>query len=62
MNSNLIIDVGFNTGQNTEFYLKKGFRVIAIEALPSVYESTRQRLNSCIEKASRCNQSQRYLV
>jgi FkbM family methyltransferase len=30
----LIYDIGMNTGQDTEFYLKKGFKVIAIEANP----------------------------
>jgi FkbM family methyltransferase len=28
----LIYDVGMNSGQDTEFYLKKGFRVIAVDA------------------------------
>ncbi|AFZ28077.1 methyltransferase, FkbM family [Cylindrospermum stagnale PCC 7417] len=49
MNSNLIIDVGVHTGQDTEFYLKKGFRVVGIEAHPDIYESTKKRLNSYIE-------------
>lgn len=50
MNSNLIIDVGVHTGQDTEFYLKKGFQVVGIEANPSIYEAAKQRLNSYIEK------------
>ncbi|MGA9380244.1 MAG: FkbM family methyltransferase [Phormidium sp.] len=50
MDNNLIIDVGVNTGQDTEFYLKKGFKVVGIEAHPDIYESTKQRLNSYIEK------------
>jgi hypothetical protein len=33
-NPNLIYDVGMHTGQDTEFYLAKGFNVIAIEANP----------------------------
>jgi FkbM family methyltransferase len=49
MNSNLIIDVGVHTGQDTEFYLKKGFRVVGIEAHPDIYESTKKRLTSYIE-------------
>ena len=32
MIADLIFDVGMNTGQDTDFYLKKGFRVVAIEA------------------------------
>jgi FkbM family methyltransferase len=49
MDQNLIIDVGVHTGQDTEFYLKKGFRVIGIEAHPEIYESAKQRLNFYIE-------------
>ena len=30
----LIFDVGLHRGEDTEFYLKKGFRVVAFEANP----------------------------
>ena len=30
----LIYDVGLHIGQDTAFYLEKGFRVVAIEANP----------------------------
>ena len=43
MTSDLIYDVGMNTGQDTEFYLKKGFRVVAIEANPRLVEDCRVR-------------------
>lgn len=36
MNNSLIIDVGMHTGRDTEFYLKKGFNVVAIEANPEL--------------------------
>jgi FkbM family methyltransferase len=49
MDRNLIIDVGVHTGQDTECYLKKGFRVVRIEAHPDICESTKRRLNSYIE-------------
>ncbi|WP_392530600.1 FkbM family methyltransferase [Nostoc sp. C117] len=49
MDKNLIIDVGVHTGQDTEFYLKKGFRVIGIEADPQIYESAKNRLNYYID-------------
>ncbi|WP_413171969.1 FkbM family methyltransferase [Anabaena azotica] len=49
MDKNLIIDVGVHTGQDTEFYLKKGFRVIGIEAHPDIYESAKNRLKSYVE-------------
>jgi FkbM family methyltransferase len=39
----LIYDVGANTGQDTEFYLKKGFRVVAIEANPRLVGDCRVR-------------------
>jgi len=34
---NLIYDVGAHKGEDTEFYLKKGFSVVAIEANPALY-------------------------
>lgn len=34
MHDDLIFDVGMHVGEDTEFYLKKGFRVVAIEADP----------------------------
>ncbi|RAM51244.1 MAG: FkbM family methyltransferase [Hapalosiphonaceae cyanobacterium JJU2] len=49
MDKNLIIDVGVHTGEDTEFYLKKGFRVIGIEANPDIYEGTKKRLHTYIE-------------
>ena len=32
MENNLIYDIGMHKGEDTEFYLQKGFRVVAIEA------------------------------
>ena len=43
MNSNLIFDVGMHTGRDTEFYLKKGFEVVAIEANPELVAKARSR-------------------
>src|SRR4051794_13552031 len=34
----LIFDIGFHLGEDTEFYLKKGFRVVAVEANPELAE------------------------
>ena len=34
----LIYDVGAHKGEDTEYYLRKGFRVIAIEAMPEFCE------------------------
>jgi FkbM family methyltransferase len=36
MTQPLIYDVGMHTGQDTDYYLKKGFRVIAVEANPAL--------------------------
>lgn len=35
----LIIDVGANDGADTWFYLRKGFRVVAVEAIPELAEN-----------------------
>lgn len=43
MSERTIIDVGMHNGSDTEFYLKKGFRVIAIEANPRFVEAARER-------------------
>jgi FkbM family methyltransferase len=45
----IIYDVGMNTGQDTEYYLKKGFRVVAIEANPLLCEEAQVRFASHIE-------------
>lgn len=45
----IIYDVGFNTGQDTEFYLKKGFRVVAIDADPFLIEEGKKKFFSYIK-------------
>ncbi|MBP7461773.1 MAG: FkbM family methyltransferase [Candidatus Delongbacteria bacterium] len=49
MNPKLIYDLGMHTGQDTEFYLKKGFDVIAIEANPVLAGEQHQRFIKQIE-------------
>jgi FkbM family methyltransferase len=39
----LIYDIGLHTGRDTEFYLKKGFKVIAIEAIPDFIAKAREK-------------------
>jgi hypothetical protein len=34
--ANLIFDVGLHKGEDTDFYLRKGFRVVAFEAHPDL--------------------------
>ena len=41
--NDLIFDVGMHTGEDTAFYLKKGFRVVAVEANESLVEGARER-------------------
>lgn len=44
----LIYDVGLHRGQDTDFYLKKGYRVVAFEAEPENAEFCRIRFASAI--------------
>lgn len=43
-----IIDVGMHDGSDTDFYLKKGFKVLAIEANPRFAEKARKRFAEAI--------------
>jgi FkbM family methyltransferase len=45
----LIYDVGLHKGEDSEFYLKKGFRVVAIEALPALAQIAAQRLRAYLD-------------
>jgi FkbM family methyltransferase len=45
---NLIFDIGMHRGEDTDFYLKKGFRVIGVEANPVLFEYCVRRFqNEC---------------
>jgi FkbM family methyltransferase len=46
INRNLIFDIGMHTGRDTEFYLKKGFSVISVEANPQLVEIGREKFKS----------------
>jgi len=48
MNRNLIVDVGMSTGEDTEYYLAKGFDVVAIEADPACVAEVSSRLATFI--------------
>lgn len=41
--SDLIYDVGMHKGEDTAFYLEKGFRVVGVEAKPALVAHCRQR-------------------
>lgn len=45
----IIYDVGMHNGDDTEYYLKKGFRVVAVEANPLLCEAARTRFAKHIE-------------
>jgi FkbM family methyltransferase len=41
--SNLVVDVGMHKGEDTAYYLAKGFRVVSIEADPELAQACRLR-------------------
>jgi len=50
MNNKLIMDVGMHTGNDSEFYLKKGFKVVAIEANPELVREAQNYFEEDIAK------------
>ncbi|HXE53786.1 MAG TPA: FkbM family methyltransferase, partial [Tepidisphaeraceae bacterium] len=46
MDPQLIYDVGMNNGDDTAYYLSKGYRVVAIEADPVLVEQATHRFAS----------------
>jgi len=49
VHDDLIYDVGMHRGQDTEFYLKKGFRVVAVEANQELCDEVAARLADEVE-------------
>jgi FkbM family methyltransferase len=49
MERDLIYDVGFHRGEDSEFYLTKGFKVVAIEAHPALCKAGREKFAQDIE-------------
>ncbi len=47
--TDLIIDVGMHNGDDTAYYLSRGFRVVAIDANPKLCESGMQRFSHEIQ-------------
>ena len=43
--ANLIFDLGCHNGQDSDFYLKKGFAVVAVEANPGLCDALRHRFS-----------------
>jgi len=46
----MIMDVGMHLGEDTQFYLDKGFRVVAVEAHPQFVVDNRVKFRDYIEK------------
>jgi FkbM family methyltransferase len=47
--SQLIYDVGAHKGEDTEFYLKKGFSVVAIEANPVLFSNLAEKFDQFVK-------------
>jgi FkbM family methyltransferase len=45
----LVFDVGMHKGFDAEFYLKKGFRVVAVEAAPKLCDLVESRLRNYVQ-------------
>ena len=43
MVNQLVFDVGMHQGEDTDYYLSKGYRVIAVDADPSLIERASQQ-------------------
>lgn len=48
----LIFDLGMSEGNDTAYYLQKGFRVVGVEADPEMFAGLRIRFQDEIEKGS----------
>ncbi|WP_161141288.1 FkbM family methyltransferase [Propylenella binzhouense] len=49
MSDDLIFDIGLHKGKDSDFYLKKGFRVVGIEAIPDLATSATALLQPFVE-------------
>ena len=47
--NNTIFDIGMHNGTDTEFYLKKGFNVVAVEANPALLEVCHEKFGEYIK-------------
>lgn len=50
MNSDFIYDIGCNNGDDTDFYLRKGFRTLAIDADPMLCEQVALRFKKDVDQ------------
>ena len=50
LKNNLIFDVGMHKGEDTDFYLNKGFYIVGFEADPELIVFCKNRFKNEIEK------------
>jgi FkbM family methyltransferase len=48
--SRLVFDLGMNNGDDTAFYLGRGFKVVALDANPALCENARRRFAGAIDE------------
>lgn len=49
MERDLVFDIGVNTGQDTAYYLRRGFRVVGVDANPQMIAACERRFQAEIE-------------
>lgn len=47
--NNMVFDIGLHTGEDTEYYLFRGFRVVAVDANPDLIERARKYFSNYLE-------------
>ena len=52
--NNLIYDLGLHKGEDSDFYLRKGFKVVAFEASPQLIASAEIRFGDAIKRGDLC--------
>src|SRR5438552_3989670 len=50
MNSQLIFDIGLHEGQDTAYYLQRGFRVVAVDANPAMVDKAQEKFAAAISE------------
>lgn len=54
MNKNLIFDIGMHRGEDTAYYLSKGYNVVAVDADPSLISSAENTFSEAYENGRLC--------
>ena len=52
MNNNLIIDIGMHRGEDTEFYLSRGYKVVGVEANPLLIPVLKSKFSDAISSGN----------